>query len=172
MAERPSSESIVIFGSSIPGLALSDVSLQEVLEVICLGVPGSSVAEITLLEKKQADVAVAIGQVSSRGAAIPYRERGGPRLDAYQRRVVNRIDSTDTDPRWPEFCDQATAIGVHSIISFPMVFAGGDLGTLTVYSNTESGFDERAERAGTVFAALASAIVRNTRPPAAQGTKW
>jgi hypothetical protein len=61
---------------------------------------------------------------------------------------------------------------VHSIISFPLVFAGGDLGTLSVYSDTEAGFDDRSERAGTVFAALASAIVRNARPPSPNDSSW
>lgn len=154
---------MILIASSIPGLAPSNVSLEEVLELIRGGVPGSSVAEITLLERRQPDLAVAISQVTSHGLPIPYRELGGPRLDAYQRRVVNRIDSTDTDRRWPEFCDHATAIGVHSSISFPLVFAGGDLGTLSLYSETEAGFDDRTERTGEVFAALASAIVRNVR---------
>jgi hypothetical protein len=171
VTERLSSEPTITIGSSSPRLAPFHVSLEEVLEVIRGGTPRSSVAEITLLEKRQPDVAVAIGQITSRGVAIPYRELGDPRLDASQLHVVNRIDSTDTDPRWPEFCDHAMAIGVHSVISFPMIFAGGDLGTLSFYSEAEAGFDNRTERAGVVFAALASAIVRSVRHPSTHGDR-
>ena len=118
-------------------------------------------AEITLLESKELDAAIALDQVASRGSAIPFRELGGPRLDCYQRHVVNRIDSTVEDLRWPEFCRSATAIGIHSILSYPLVFSGVGLGTLSVYSEIEAGFDGRAEQVGAVFAPLASAIVGN-----------
>jgi len=172
VAERRSSETMITTASSTPSLLPSHVSLEEVLEVIRGGMPGSSVAEITLLEKRQPDVAVATSQVTSRGLAIPYRELGDPRLDAFQRHVVNRIDSTRTDARWPEFCHHATATGVHSIISIPLVFAGGALGALSLYSETEAAFGDRTERAGVVFAALASAIVRIGRRPSALGGRW
>jgi hypothetical protein len=158
VAEQPSSETMVL-GSPEPGRAPFAVSFEEVLKLICLGIAGASVVEITLLEAEQPDVAVAISQVASSGRAIPYRDLGGPRSDSYQRHVVNRIDSTDTDPRWPEFCRWARGIGVHSMLSFPLVFAGDRLGALSAYCDIEVGFSDRAQRAGAAFAPLTSAIV-------------
>jgi GAF domain-containing protein len=151
----------VLIGSLTSGRVPFDVSLEEVLGVVCLGIAGASIVEITLLDTTQPDVALAITQVASHGSAIPYRELGGPRSDTYQRHVLNRIDSTDTDPRWPEFCRGATAVGVHSVLSFPLVFAGDDLGTLCAYSNVEAGFSDHAQRVGAAFAPLTSAIVAN-----------
>ena len=152
---------MMLVGSPEPGRAPFAVSFEEVLELICLGIAGASVVEITLIEATQPDVAVAISQMASSGRAIPYRDLGGPRSDSYQRDVVNRIDSTDTDPRWPEFCRWAAAVGVHSILSFPLVFAGDHLGTLSAYSDIEAGFSDRAQRVGAAFAPLTSAIVAN-----------
>jgi GAF domain-containing protein len=150
---------MVLIGSQDPGRSPFDVSLKEVLGIVCGGIAGASVVEVTLLGIAQPDVAVAINQVASRGRPIPYRELDGPRFDTYHHRVINRIDSTDSDPRWPEFCRGAKAAGVHSILSYPLVFAGGDLGTLCAYSNVDSAFSDQVQLVGAVFASLTSAIV-------------
>lgn len=65
-------------GQTTRSLAPYNVQLEEVLEVICTAVAGSSVAEITRLKTTQADVAIAINQVSVRGSAIPYHDLSGP----------------------------------------------------------------------------------------------
>ena len=159
MADRNGSEILILTGSSELGVAPSQVSLEEVLEIICAGITGSTMAEITILEPTQQNVAVAVKQVACHGFAIPYRELGGPRQDTYQRHVVNRIDSTYSDSRWPEFCQDAMAVGVHAILSFPLIRAARGLGTLSIYSDIEAAFDERSASGASVFALLASAIV-------------
>jgi hypothetical protein len=159
VADRHGSKYLIQTGWAVPGLASRDVSLEEVLEIICSGISGSTIAEITILEAKQHDPAVAVHQFACHGSAIPYRELGGPRQDSYQHRVVNRIDSTKSDQRWPEFCKSAVALGVHAVLSFPLVLARRSLGTLSIYSDAEAGFDDRSAGGAALFALLASTIV-------------
>jgi hypothetical protein len=91
--------------------------------------------------------------------AIPYHVSGGPRLDAYRRQAASRIDSTAMDNRWPEFCRDATAAGVQSVLSFPLISSGVGIGALSFYSPTAFCFELRDERVGSLFAALVSPIL-------------
>ena len=57
----------------------------------------------------------------------------------------------------------AAAAGIQSILSFPLIVSSDGIGAMNLYSNTESGFDERDESIGAVFAAHASVTLANAR---------
>jgi GAF domain-containing protein len=117
-----------------------------------------------LLERSGPATAAASSEAAERVDAVQYRAAGGgPCLDAYRRQVMNRIDSTDTDERWPEFSRAAAAAGVHSTLSFPLVVGGDGLGALNLYSDVKSGFDAADEEAGAIFANQASVTLANAR---------
>jgi GAF domain-containing protein len=149
--------------AAAPGDDSFDTTLQQVVDLARAGVNGCSMAGITLLDRGGPTTAVATSTVAANVDAIQYRINAGPCLDAYRRQAINRVDSADADERWPEFCRGAAAAGVHSILSFPLVVAGDGLGALNLYSLVESGFDERDERKGAVFAAHASVTLANAR---------
>jgi hypothetical protein len=46
---------------------------------------------------------------------------------------MNRIDSTDTDGRWPNYRRKAAAAGVHATLSFPLMVDGDAIGALNLY---------------------------------------
>lgn len=140
-----------------------DSTLQQVVDLACAGVSGCSMAGITLLERSGPTTAVATSHTAATVDAIQYRINSGPCLDAYRRQVINRVDSTDTDERWPEFCHGAAEAGVHAILSLPLIVNSDGIGCLNLYSEAEAGFDERDERSGIVFATHASVTLANAR---------
>jgi GAF domain-containing protein len=140
-----------------------EVTLQHIVDLACTGIAGCSMAGITLLEPGGPTTAAASSDVALRVDVSQYTANSGPCLDAYRRQVFNRITSTDTDERWPAFCKVASAAGVHSTLSFPLIVAGDGLGALNLYSNVESGFDDIDERTGFVFAAHAAVALANAR---------
>jgi hypothetical protein len=95
--------------------------------------------------------------------AIPYHVSGGPRRDAYRRQAASRIDSIAMDNRWPEFCRDATAAGVQSVLSFPLISSGVGIGALSFYSPTAFCFELRDERVGSPFC-LAGITNPGSRP--------
>ena len=151
------------FANLVIGEETFEVTLQHIVDLACAGVAGCSMAGLTLLERGGPMTAAATSDVALRVDLAQYVENSGPCLDAYRRQVFNRITSTDTEKRWPEFCLAAAASGVHSTLSFPLVVAGDGLGALNLYSDVESGFDEIDERTGAVFAAHAAVALANAR---------
>jgi GAF domain-containing protein len=138
-------------------------ALQRIVDLACSGLRGCSMAGITLLEREGPTTAVATSRAAARIDAIQYRHNRGPCLDSYRFQVVTRIEATDTDPRWPEFSREAAAEGIRSTLSFPLVVRGDGIGALNLYSSSESGFDERDEEAGAIFAEHASLTLANVR---------
>jgi GAF domain-containing protein len=163
VSEQDSPETILSLASVAPGEDSFDNTLQQVVDLACTGVAGCSMAGITLLGPAGPTTAVATSEVAANVDAIQYRVNSGPCLDAYRRQAINRIDSTDTDERWPEFSRGAARAGVHAVLSYPLVVAGDGIGALNLYAATESAFDEHAERAGAVFATHASITLANAR---------
>jgi transcriptional regulator with GAF, ATPase, and Fis domain len=140
-----------------------EATLQHIIDFAVVGVAGCTTAGLTLLERGGPNTAAATSEVALRVDATQYKENSGPCLDAYRRQVINRINSTDTEERWPAFCRAASAAGVHSTLSFPLVVAGDGLGAINLYSDIESGFDDIDERMGSVFANHASVTLANAR---------
>lgn len=163
MDEPDATEAILSLAAAAPGRESFDATLQQIVDLAQAGVTHCTMAGITLLEAAGPTTAAATSEVAAAVDAIQYRVNGGPCLDAYRRQVINRIDSTDTEERWPEFCRGAAAAGVRSILSYPLVVSGDGIGAMNLYSDVESGFDARDERAGTIFVAHASVTLAHIR---------
>jgi hypothetical protein len=155
MAEHDLPNVIVSLASSESGEDPLVVALPQLLEIVSTGV----VTEVTLLEQYGSTATLATKQVGIGSGAIPFHVSGGPRLDAYRQRAACRIDSTAMDDRWPEFCRDATAAGVQSVLSLPLITSGDGIGALSFYSPTAFCFELRDELAGSLFAALVSPIL-------------
>jgi GAF domain-containing protein len=158
-----SSDAIRSLASVAPGEESFAITLQRVVDLAPEGITGCSMACITLLEPAGALTAAASSQVAARVDALEFERGVGPALDAYRDQTMMRIESTDTEVRWPEFCRSAAAAGIHSAITLPLAVHGDGIGTLSLYSTVEGGFSEAAERAGVVFALHASVTLQNAR---------
>jgi GAF domain-containing protein len=80
----------------------------------------------------------------------------GPCMDAVWDQQVVRVDDVATDTRWPEFCQEAAALGVGSMLCFQLFVAGDRLGALNLYARTPHAFDEEDQEIGMVFAVHAA----------------
>ena len=69
----------------------------------------------------------------------------------------------DSDHRWPQFVSRAGLLGVHSVLSLPLISDETVLGAMNVYAHAEGAFDERAERLGQLFAVPAAIAVQNAQ---------
>jgi hypothetical protein len=63
-----------------------------------------------------------------------------------------RSGSLGGDPRWPRSGSRAGRLGVHSVLSLPLISADAVVGPMNVYAHAKDEFDERAERLGQLFA--------------------
>ena len=140
-----------------------DAILQQVVDMASAGMANCSMAGITMLERRGPTTAAATSEAAGRVDATQYQVGSGPCLDAYRHQVVNRIEATESDERWPEFSRAAHAEGILSTLSLPLIVGGDGLGALNLYSEEVSGFDEDDERMGTAFATHASVTLANAR---------
>ena len=120
-------------------------------------------AGVTLLDQTGPHTVAATNEVTHRVDAFQYEVESGPCLHAYRNQVVNRVDSTLLDQRWPEFMELARSEGVRSILSYPLVVQNDGIGALNLYSEHESAFDENDERIGQAFATHAAITLTHAR---------
>ena len=71
------------------------------------------------------------------------------------------VDSDD--PRWPLFGPKADRLGVHSVLSLPLIAGDVVVGAMNVYAHAPDSFDERSEQLGKLFAVPAAIAVQNAQ---------
>jgi GAF domain-containing protein len=139
-------------------------TLGQVLELTCAALPGGDDGGVTLLEADGPNTAVATSDAALRVDRSQYDAKsGGPCLEAYRRQQIQRIDSTATDSRWPEFAHTATVEGVGSTLSIPLVVSGDGLGALNIYCRRENGFRSADEHLAAKLGSCASVALANAR---------
>jgi len=76
-----------------------------------------------------------------------YRLDEGPCLTAWAGRRTVRVDDLEVDGRWPRWAAAARSLSIRSVVSTPLLPAGGRaFGTVKVYSSTPGSLVDRAER--------------------------
>jgi putative methionine-R-sulfoxide reductase with GAF domain len=80
----------------------------------------------------------------------------GPCVDAAKRQTVIRIEDTCADRRWPDFCAAALDLGVRSMLCVPLRVDERCLGTLSLFAEDPSAFDDHHEQITTLLATLAA----------------
>jgi GAF domain-containing protein len=139
-------------------------TLRQVLELACTALPGGDEGGITLLEADGPSTAIATSDLALRVDNSQYDSAsGGPCLEAYRRQQIIRIDSTASDPRWPEFSAIAAAHGIASSLSVPLVVAGDGIGAMNIYSRKENGFTAADQRLAGSLGSCASVTLSNAR---------
>jgi GAF domain-containing protein len=146
------------------GLAgLADM-LTHVAEFAARAIPGADGAGLTLLQDDRADTVVASADFVRQIDAIQYRIGEGPCITAAAERRTVSSGSLGGEREWPRFGPRAGRLGVHSVMSLPLIGADdGVLGALNVYSHTKVAFDDRAIELGELFAIPAGISVHSAR---------
>ena len=143
-------------------LSLSD-TLSHVAQLAVRAVPGADGAGLTLLHPDRPDTIVASAEFVRAVDDIQYGLGQGPSITAAAEGITVRSGSLETDPQWPEFGPKVGRMGVHSVLSLPLITAGGVLGAMNVYARRPDAFDARAAELGELFAVPAAVSVQNAR---------
>ena len=161
LEEAPPLVTSATLDATVEGVVES--ALQEIVELVCTALDSCSMAGVTLLDQTGPHTVAATSEEARRVDSFQYAVESGPCLHAYRNQVMNRVDSTLLDQRWPEFMELARSAGVKSILSYPLVVRNDGIGALNLYSDREAAFDEDDERVGQAFAAHATITLTHAR---------
>jgi GAF domain-containing protein len=152
---------------ALAGLSTARLSLEDLLTRVASfavqAIPGADGAGLTLLEADRSDTIVKSAPFVREIDDIQYRIGEGPCISAAATGQTMRSGSLSGDPRWPRFGPRAGRLGVHSVLSLPLLTADGVLGAMNVYAHRKDAFDDRAEQIGQLFAVPAAIAVQNAQ---------
>lgn len=173
---QPDSESAVLddgssadFAASLAALSQLSASLglESLLSLVATyavqAIPGADGAGLTLLDRDRAVVIVKSHEFVQRIDDIQYSLNEGPCISAAGTGETMRSGSLGGDARWPRFGPRAGRLGVHSVLSLPLLVGGGVVGAMNVYAHDREAFDDEAERLGELFAVPAAITVHNAQ---------
>src|SRR4051794_8982745 len=92
-----------------------------------------------------------------------YTSGHGPCLAAFGNASTIVVECLEHDGRWPEFAAVATARGVRSTMSLPLVSGETPVGALNFYAGADGAFGEAEVQIGRSFAAQAIVVLANAQ---------
>jgi GAF domain-containing protein len=143
-------------------LGLDDL-LTRVASYAVQAIPGADGAGLTLLENDRPNTIVATTAFVSQVDDIQYGLGEGPCILAARDGTTVLSGSLGADARWPRFGGSVARLGVHSVVSLPLITPDGVVGAMNVYAHDKHAFDERAAELGEIFAAPAAVAVQNAQ---------
>lgn len=153
--------------AALAKLSVGTLDLTEMLTQVATlavhAIPGADGAGLTLLEIDRADLIVKSEPFVREIDEIQYSIGEGPCISAAASGETKRSGRLSLDVRWPQFGPRASALGVHSALSLPLVVTTGVLGAMNVYAHRPNAFDDYSQRCGEAFALSASMAVQNAQ---------
>jgi hypothetical protein len=147
-----------------PGQDGLEDTLTDIAALAVQAVPRADGAGLTLLEAGQAHTIVASAGLEREIEAIQYRLGEGPGITATAQSRTVTSGSLGGDQHWRRFGARAGRLGVHSVMSLPLVGSGGTVvAALNVYAHAKRVFDDRAIAFGELFAVSAAIYVQNAQ---------
>ncbi|WP_327064388.1 GAF and ANTAR domain-containing protein [Kitasatospora sp. NBC_01302] len=137
--------------------------LTHVADFAMHAIPGADGVGLTLVEDGRADTIVSSAAFVRDVDAIQYRIGEGPCITAAAERRTVHSASLGKDPSWPRFGPQVGRLGVHSVLSLPLLTGDQALGAMNVYARGEDVFDAWAVELGELFAVPAAISVENAQ---------
>lgn len=158
--------------TNLAGLVTDSLGLEELMARVATfaaqAIPGADGAGVTLLRVDRPD-----NRVEALAASHPFvaeideiqyvTVNEGPCITAALERQPVRSGSLGGEARWPRFGPRVGRLGVHSVLSLPLLIPGQVVGAINVYAREHDVFDEHAERLGELFAAPAAVAVHNAQ---------
>jgi GAF domain-containing protein len=148
-------------------LATGNLDLRDVLtrvaEYAVAAIPGADGAGLTLLEAGHGDTIVATAAFVAEVDAIQYAIDEGPCITAAREGRTVRCGALGDDTQWPQFGPRVKRLGVHSVLSLPLLIPGGVVGAMNVYAHPVNSFDDHAVEIGELFAVPAAIAVQNAQ---------
>lgn len=140
------------------------VMLTHVAEFAVHAIPGADGAGLTLFQDGKPDTIVGTAEFVREVDAVQYGLGEGPCITAAAESRTMHSGSLGGDRAWPRFGPKVSRLGVHSVVSLPLVARGeGVLGAMNVYAHPKDAFDSRAVKLGEAYAVPAAISVQNAR---------
>lgn len=153
--------------AALSRLATARLGLEDLLTQIAgfavKAIPGADGAGLTLLEADRADTIVATADFVREVDVIQYSMGEGPCISAAAERRTFTSGSLGGEQRWPRFGPRVARLGVHSVLSLPLLTPDGVFGAMNVYAHGKGVFDDRAVRVGELFSVPAAIAVENAQ---------
>jgi GAF domain-containing protein len=143
-------------------LPLEDL-LTQVATYAVQAIPGADGAGLTLIEEDRSDTIVATASFVTEIDDVQYGMGQGPCISAARDGRTVMSGSLGADTRWPRFGGTIARLGVHSVVSLPLVTPDGVVGAMNVYAHAKNAFDERSVELGEIFAVPAAIAVQNAQ---------
>jgi GAF domain-containing protein len=156
-------ESLVALSHLATGKLDLKSTLTQVASFAVRAIPGADGAGLTLLERDRADTMVATADFVHEVDAIQYSIREGPCISAAAEGRTMRSGSLGGDSRWSKFGARVARLGVHSVVSLPLVTPDGVVGAMNVYAHAKNAFGDQAAHIGELFAVPAAIAVQNAQ---------
>ena len=137
--------------------------LTRVASYAVRAIPGADGAGLTLLEQDRPDTIVYTAPFVNEIDDIQYGLGQGPCITAARDGRTVMSGSLGGDHRWPKFGGRVARLGVHSVLSLPLVAPDGVVGAMNVYAHAKNVFDDRAAELGEIFAVPAAIAVQNAQ---------
>jgi GAF domain-containing protein len=138
-------------------------TLVHIAEFAVQAIPGAEGAGLTMLEKDRPQTVVASADFVQAVDDVQYGLGEGPCLLAVETRDTQTSGSLGGEPRWPRFGPRVGRMGVHSVLSLPLLLPDRVVGALNVYAHAKHAFGPDAVRIGELFARPAAVSVHNAR---------
>ncbi len=158
--------------ANLAGLVADSLGLPELLAEVAAfavgAIPGADGAGVTLLRGDRPDNMVAALAASAPFVAeideIQYVTlHEGPCITAALERRTVRSGSLGGEKMWPHFGPRVGRLGVHSVLSLPLLLPNQVVGAINVYAHDKDVFDEHAAELGELFAKPAAVAVHNAQ---------
>ena len=143
-------------------LDLTDM-LTKVAGYAVDAIPGADGAGLTLLEDNRADTIVATAEFVRHVDDIQYAMGEGPCISAARESRTFTSGSLGGEHRWPRFGPRVARLGVHSVLSLPLVTPDGVFGAMNVYAHAKGAFDDHSVNVGELFSVPAAIAVQNAQ---------
>jgi GAF domain-containing protein len=140
---------------SLSRLATAHLALEDTLTQV------ARFAGLTLLEENRADTIVSTADFVTKVDKIQYSLGEGPCISAAAEGRTFSSGSLGGEQRWPRFGPRVARLGVHSVLSLPLLTPDGVLGAMNVYAHRKAIFDDHAVNIGELFAVPAAIAVQN-----------
>jgi GAF domain-containing protein len=138
-------------------------TLTDIAEFAVQAIPGADGAGLTMLEDDRAQTVVASAEFVRLVDDVQYGLGEGPCLLAVESGRTQTSGSLGGEPRWPRFGPRVGRMGVHSVLSLPMLLPDRVVGALNVYAHAKDAFGPDAVRIGELFARPAAVSVHNAQ---------
>ncbi|PWW25067.1 ANTAR domain-containing protein [Geodermatophilus normandii] len=153
--------------SQMAGLVLSretvDTALELVTTLAATTTAGTLGAAVTVVDEYGKRSRAASNATVERADALQYELDEGPCLTAWRTRELVRIDDTLTDGRWPRWSEAASALGVRSVLSAPLVVGEESIGAMKVYCERPVNYGPHDEQVMRLLAGQAAILLANTQ---------